>query len=218
MDIKETLQTKNVSKGKNTCEYVIIHHTATGQWSIKWVLRQLTTWPVSCHFVVDTNWDIYRIGKLTDILWHWGRSSWRWRTDMNRYSIGIEVIWPLPWFTDEQRKSVREIIQFLKDSLGFPCENILRHRDISPGRKTDIHDSFWNNEFKSFTDYQNSFVNIPIIPMKPSEFKAVYDRELQAYKDKTGKVKPQKFSDLSGDRPATIADVKLLIEIANIRP
>lgn len=54
--------------------------------------------------------------------------------------------------------------------------------------------------------------------MKPSEFKAVYDRELQAYKDKTGKIKPQKFSDLTGDRPATIADVKLLIEIANIRP
>lgn len=103
-------------------------------------------------------------------------------------------------------------------SLNIPKDNIIRHKDISPGRKTDIHDSFWNNEFKSFTDYQNSFVNIPIIPMKPSEFKAVYDRELQAYKDKTGKIKPQKFSDLSGDRPATIADVKLLIEIANIRP
>lgn len=81
-----------------------------------------------------------------------------------------------------------------------------------------VADEFWNNEFKSFTDYQNSFVNIPIIPMQPSKFKEVYDRELQQYKDKNGKVKPQKFSDLSGSEPATIEDVKLLIEIANIRP
>ena len=54
-------------------------------------------------------------------------------------------------------------------------------------------------------------------PEKPLTLKEIYERELQAYKDKTGKVKPQKFSDLSGDQPATIEDVKYLIEIANLR-
>lgn len=132
---------------------------------------------------------------------------------MNKYSIGIEIIWPLPWFTDEQRKSVREICEFLMQSLNIPKENIIRHKDISPWRKTDVDDSFWNNEYKTFKDYQDSYShnnNLMEDNTTISEFKAVFDKEKPAgYK--------QIFSDLSGKKVATIEDVKLLIEIANIR-
>jgi len=213
MNIKQSLTTKNVSAGRNTCEYICLHHTASGYNTIKWVLNQLTVWPVSCHFVVDTNGDIYRIWQLNQILWHAWVSAWDWKKDMNKYSIWIEIIWPLPWFTDEQRKSVREICEFLMQSLNIPKENIIRHKDISPGRKTDVHDSFWNNEYKTFKDYQDSYSpnnNLMEDNTTISEFKSVFDKEKPAWYK-------QIFSDLSGKKVATIEDVKLLIEIANIR-
>jgi folate-dependent tRNA-U54 methylase TrmFO/GidA len=32
----------------------------------------------------------------------------------------------------------------------------LRHKDIAPGRKVDIADSFWNDKFESYEAYINS--------------------------------------------------------------
>lgn len=69
MDYKATLQTKNKTAGTNTCQFVILHHTATGENTIKGVLNQLTN-VLSCHYVVDTNGDTYKIGNDKDILWH----------------------------------------------------------------------------------------------------------------------------------------------------
>lgn len=202
--IKETLQTKNKSAGKNTCEYIVLHHTATKEGTIKWVLRQLTVWPVSCHFVVDTNGDIYKIWELTDILWHAGVSEWKGKENMNQYSIGIEIIWPLPWFTNAQRESVKKLVSKLIKDLNLPVDRIIRHKDIAPGRKTDIDDSFWSDLYKTFTDYQKSYMD------KTSKFKEVFENEkLKDYK--------QIFSSLEDSEPATIWDIKYLIEIYNIR-
>jgi len=214
MNIKQQLETKNKSLWTNTCEYIVLHHTATGEWTIKWVLRQLTVWPVSCHFVVDTNWDIYKIGQLQDRLWHAGISEWDWKKDMNKYSIGIEIIWPLPWFTNAQRKSVRELVTSLITDLKLPVNRIIRHKDIAPKRKNDVDDSFWNNEYKTFTDYQNSYIstNTPLMSdnTTQSKFKAVYEKELTPSYIPT-------FSTHDDPTPATIGDIKYLIEINNIR-
>lgn len=76
MDYKATLQTDNKSAGTNTCQFVILHHTATGENTIKGVLNTLTKGAVSCHYVVDTNGDVYKIGNDKDILWHAGASAW----------------------------------------------------------------------------------------------------------------------------------------------
>lgn len=214
MNIKQQLETKNKSLWINTCEYICLHHTATAEWTIKWVLRQLTVWPVSCHFVVDTNWDIYKIGQLHDRLWHAGISEWDWKKDMNRYSIGIEIIWPLPWFTDAQRKSVRELVTSLITDLKLPVNRIIRHKDIAPKRKNDVADEFWSNEYKTFTDYQNSYIstNSQLMPdnTTQSQFKEVYEKEL------TPNYIPS-FSTHDDPKPATIGDIKYLIEINNIR-
>ena len=214
MNIKQALTTKNKSAGKNTCEYVCLHHTATGEGTIKWVLNQLTVWPVSCHFVVDTNWDIYKIGELQNILWHAWVSSWNGRTDMNKYSIGIEIIWPLPWFTNAQRKSVRELVTSLITELKIPVKNIIRHKDIAPKRKNDVADSFWDNEFKTFSDYQNSYIttNPPLMEdnTTQSKFKSIFNEEAKKGYNPI-------FSSHDDATPATIGDIKYLIEIANIR-
>lgn len=214
MNIKQHLTTKNVTKGRNTCEYICLHHTASAEGTIKWVLRQLTVWPVSAHFVIDTNWDIYKIGELTQIQWHAWASTWDGKKDMNKYSIGIEIIWPLPWFTNAQRKSVRELVASLITELKIPVKRIIRHKDISHGRKNDPDDQLWNNEFKTFSDYQNSYIstNSPLMEdnTTQSKFKSVYEKEL------TANYTPI-FSTHDDPTPATIGDIKYLIEIANIR-
>ncbi len=110
---------------------------------------------------------------------------------------------------------MQDLVSYLLKELKLAPDKLIRHKDIAPGRKTDIDDSFWRDAgLANWEEYQNTFIQKP---QNMSKFKEVYDRELQAYKDKTGKVKPQKFSDLSGEQPATIEDVKYLIEIANLR-
>lgn len=154
------LTTSSKSQGKNTCEYIVVHHTATGENTIKWVLRHLTESGVaSVHYVVDTTGDVYKIGEDTDILWHAGVSEWEGKEFMNRYSIGIEVIGPLKdWgFTEAQKKSVKELIQYLMDLHNIQCKNVIRHKDIAQWRKTDIADTFWK-EYKTWKDYQLSLI------------------------------------------------------------
>lgn len=157
MVYKQELKTNNKSKWVNTREFIIVHHTWTKHGTIKWVLRTLTVWNVSVHYVVDFNWDKYKIWSTDNILRHCWVSEWKWRKNMNFYSIWIEVVW-WKWeeFPREQRVAVRELIQHLMKTFNIPKENVLRHKDIAPWRKTDIADTFWNHWFKSWKEYQYS--------------------------------------------------------------
>ena len=153
--------------GVNTCQYIILHHTGTKEWTIKGVLDWLYRRNdyASCHFVVDINGDVYKIWDPRDILWHAGESKWGKLKDMNKYSVGIEVIGPLSdgWFTGEQKLAVRRLIQHLMAVLNIPMTNVLRHKDIAPKRKIDISDTFWNKEYISYEQYMGT--------LKPKEIK-----------------------------------------------
>lgn len=134
MQIKQHLATASKTAGTNTCEFVIVHHTATKENTIKGVLAHLTTsGKASCQYVVDTNGDLYKIGEDKDILWHAGESAWKGKTNLNRYSIGIEIIGPLGdgGFTDAQRATVATLIKELCQKYSIPKENVLRHADLT---------------------------------------------------------------------------------------
>ena len=147
---------------KNTCEYIIIHHTWTWEWTIKWVLDWLYKRDdyASCHFVIDTNGDAYKIWNPTDILWHAWESSWWKRKDMNKYSLWIEVIWPLSdgWFTSYQKVAVKKLIQHLMSAFKIPKENVLRHKDIAPKRKWDISDTFFSPWYTGYEQFRDKLV------------------------------------------------------------
>lgn len=215
MEYKQILTTKNKTAGTNTCQFVILHHTATAEGTIKGVLNTLTTGAVSCHYVVDINGYVYKIGNDKDILWHAGESAWGNLKNMNAYSIWIEVIWPLKngGFTDDQRKSVENIIKELAKKYAIPKENILRHKDIAPKRKTDIADSFWNVYWKSWDEFKNNlFTNKPIMAKtKYTDLKNKVVAELAAKG-----LKPV-FWAFEGDQPLTEQETKELIEIATAR-
>jgi len=54
---------------------------------------------------------------------------------------------------------VNELVVFLAREHNIPKQNILRHKDIAPGRKTDIADTFWNTNFSSYSEYINNLFN-----------------------------------------------------------
>lgn len=161
---KQRLSTSNKSIWKNTCEYIILHHTGTPEWTIRWNINILTwKWNIraSAHYLIDINWDIYKIWQDSDILWHAWVSSWKWRHNFNTCSIWIEILWPLRnWsFTDKQKQSASILIKELSKKYAINKNNILRHKDISPWRKWDIADTFWNWEFTTWEDYKNNLFN-----------------------------------------------------------
>jgi len=156
-----TTTTKNVTRGTNSCTYIVLHHTWWG--SFDWNLKTLTVWAVSCHYLLGQDWKLAKIGNDENILRHCGDSQWEGKKMMNPYCIGIEIINDWYNFTDIQRAKVRELVKYLMIVHNIPSKNIIRHKDIAPTRKVDIYDTFRNNEYKTFTDYQNSFNNVPWI-------------------------------------------------------
>lgn len=210
MKYKAVLTTKNKSNGVNTCEFIILHHTATKEGTIKGVLNALTVGAVSCHYVVDTNGDVYKIGDDKDILWHAGTSSWGKYKNLNSFSIWIEVIWPLAngGFTDEQRNSVETLIKELAQKYAIWKENILRHKDIAPKRKIDIADTFWNVYWESWEAFKNNlFTNKKTM----SKYTQIMENVL-----KETNLKPI-FTQHEGYNTLTEKEVKELIEIAIAR-
>lgn len=132
---------RNVSKGTNTREYIVLHHTgAIGDGNIKVLLGE-TGSPVSCHFLVRQDGTSYKLWDPAWILWHCWTSQWDGRIDMNRYSVGIEVEWPK--FTEVQRKEVKRLTEHLMGALNIPKERVIRHKDIAPLRKVDPDDSLF---------------------------------------------------------------------------
>lgn len=187
MIYKNTLDTPNKISGKNKKLFVIIHHTATAEGTINGVVRGFTTAPAnpkdakSCHYVIDTNGDVIKIGREEDVLYHAGVSQWGEYNNLNRLSIGIEIIGPLKdgGFTFAQRSKARELIQDIIFRNGIPKENILRHADLTQkngnstkkilwdwkglSRKIDIAKTFLNDssgkpKYKDWREYQLSFI------------------------------------------------------------
>lgn len=171
---KQTYETKKKSPWVNTCKFIIVHHTATWEWTAQAVIRQFTSWnsQTSCHFVIDTNGDMYKIWNPEDIQWHAWQSQWWQFKDMNKYSIWIEVIWPLKdgWFTFEQQVAVKTLIRHLMKSYWIVKWNVLRHADlthdkskdnilwdwVSKSRKVDIANTFFQPKYNTWADYQAS--------------------------------------------------------------
>lgn len=212
MQYKQTLSTKSKSTGTNTCEFIILHHTGTKENTIRWNLNYLTTsGKASVHYIVDTNGDIYKIGNDTDILWHAGRSEWQGKTDLNKYSIGIEIIGPLSdWgFTDAQRSSVSDLVRDLASKYEIPKANVLRHKDIAPGRKWDVADTFWNWSFWSYDQFINSLFT------KKTSMASKYTEIMENVIKETGFTPI--FNSHEGDAPLTEKETKELIEVALAR-
>lgn len=124
---------------------LVIHATAGKAPSdFNW-LRQggSTTAPVSVHYYITKAGAVTQFVADHDTAWHAGASRWRGlevQNSLNARSIGIELENlntgrdPYPGL---QYRAAVALARHLMHRYQIPRENLVRHLDISPGRKSD---------------------------------------------------------------------------------
>jgi LysM repeat protein len=81
------------------------------------------TCPVSAHYIIDKNGDIYQMVKDADKAWHAAQA--------NRTSIGIEHVAKVgDRLTEAQEKSSIHLIKWLMAEYKIPKENIKAHKQV----------------------------------------------------------------------------------------
>jgi len=102
---------------------------------------------VSCHFLIDRKGQILRMVDENKVAWHAGKSKWKNFTNLNRNSIGIELVnkghkYGYENFPSSQIKNLIKLCLYLKKKYKIKNSNILGHSDISPMRKQDPGEKF----------------------------------------------------------------------------
>jgi N-acetylmuramoyl-L-alanine amidase len=126
---------------------IVLHYTGmqTGTAAEAWLCD--TASQVSSHYLVHEDGRVVQMVRETDRAWHAGKSSWRGVTDINSCSIGIEIVNPghefgYTDFPDIQMASVIELCRGIVRRHNIPCERVLAHSDVAPGRKVDPGEKF----------------------------------------------------------------------------
>ena len=161
--VEQKTETKNTDAGKivqnlvawgfqksaeRKIDTIILHssYDALGNdpFSVSGVIAEYKKAQVSPHYLIARDGTIYQLVSDQNIAWHAGVAKMPdGRTDVNSFSIGVEIInTQTGKFTDQQYSAVNSLIATLKKK--YPIKNILGHSDIAPGRKTDP----WGIEWK----------------------------------------------------------------------
>ena len=102
---------------------------------------------VSCHYLINREGKIIQMVKDEKIAWHAGKSRWKKFKNLNKNSLGIELInkghrFGYQGFTNKQINSLINLCKNLKKKYSIKQENFLGHSDIAPLRKIDPGEKF----------------------------------------------------------------------------
>ncbi len=145
-----SIKSPNYSKkarNKGKIRFLIIHYT--GMQSMRASIKRLTNpkHKVSCHYLIDRNGKIFQMVKDNKIAWHAGKSRWQKLKNLNKNSIGIELVNRGHKFGYQKfpRKQINTLIKLsvkLKRKYKIKNRFILAHSDIAPLRKSDPGEKF----------------------------------------------------------------------------
>ena len=106
-------------KKNKTVKYIIIHYT--GMKNLKSAYSKLTnvSSDVSCHYLVSRSGIIFNLLCPNLKAWHAGKSEWKGITNLNNFSIGIELEnqghqYGYKNFTNFQYQSLKKLIFFCR--------------------------------------------------------------------------------------------------------
>ena len=113
---------------KKAIKFVIIHYTGMQSEidSIKRLKNPKTK--VSCHYLVNRKGKAIQMVKDKNISWHAGKSKWKNFTNLNKYSLGIELVnkghdFGYQNFSAKQIKSLIKLCVKLKKKYNIKKEN-----------------------------------------------------------------------------------------------
>ena len=126
---------------------LVIHYT--GMQSLDQALQRLmsSNSQVSAHYLISRKGEIFKLVSEEKRAWHAGVSYWRGETDINSYSIGIELENPghefgYSKFPKGQMSVLTELCVEIINKYSISPENIVGHSDIAPRRKKDPGELF----------------------------------------------------------------------------
>ena len=164
----------------NSIKLIIIHYT--GMQSERESLDRLTDpkSKVSSHYAINQKGKIFRLVNDNQIAWHAGKSCWGKYKNLNKNSIGIELVnkghqFGYTNFKKRQLSSLIKICKSLIKKYKIKKRNIVGHSDIAPLRKIDPGEKFpWkqlaNNKIGIWHNCKSSLLrqyrNIKILEKK----------------------------------------------------
>ena len=158
------------TRSKKDIKYIIIHYTGMQSEieSIKRLKRKNSE--VSCHYLINRKGKVYQMVKDMNIAWHAGKSKWKKLENLNKHSIGIELVnkghqFGYQFFHKKQIKSLILLCKKLKKKYKIKKENFLGHSDIAPLRKSDPGEKFpWKllSDYKFGIWYKKKLINFDL--------------------------------------------------------
>ena len=155
-------------RSKNSIKIIIIHYTGM-QSERESIIRLCNVKSkVSSHFLINQKGKVYRLVQDNQIAWHAGKSCWGNYKNLNKNSIGIELVNKGHWFgyTYFRKKQILSLVKICKTLVKkykIRKKNIVGHSDIAPLRKIDPGEKFpWNHLAKKnigiWHDYKPNFL------------------------------------------------------------
>ena len=134
-------------RSNKSIKLLVIHYTGM-QSEQESIMRLCNTKSrLSSHFVINQSGKIYRLVQDDQIAWHAGKSCWGKYKNLNKNSIGIELVnqgheFNYTNFKKKQLSSLIKICKILIKKYKIKKRNIVGHSDISPLRKIDPGEKF----------------------------------------------------------------------------
>ena len=102
---------------------------------------------VSSHYFIKNNGKILKLVEDYHVAWHAGKSHWKNYKNLNKNSIGIELVnkgheFGYTNFKKKQLSSLIKICKMLIKKYKIKRENVVGHSDIAPLRKIDPGEKF----------------------------------------------------------------------------
>ena len=134
-------------RSKKSIKFIVIHYT--GMQSERESLIRLCNRKsnVSSHYFIKNNGKILKLVEDYYVAWHAGKSHWKNYKNLNKNSIGIELVnkgheFGYTNFKKKQLSSLIKICKTLIKKYKIKRENVIGHSDIAPLRKIDPGERF----------------------------------------------------------------------------
>ena len=131
----------------SSIKLAIIHYTGmqSERESVKRLCNPLSK--VSAHYLINQNGKIFKLVEERRIAWHAGKSRWKKYNNLNKNSIGIELVnkghqYGYASFKKKQISTLVKLCKILKKKYKIKTKNFLGHSDVSPLRKIDPGEKF----------------------------------------------------------------------------
>ena len=134
-------------RSKKSIKVIVIHYTGMQSERESIIRLRNPKSRVSSHFLISQNGKVYRLVQDNRIAWHAGKSCWGKYKNLNKNSIGIELVnkghrFGYTNFKKKQLLSLTKICKSLIKKYKIKKKNIIGHSDIAPLRKIDPGEKF----------------------------------------------------------------------------